>query len=650
MNDHRIECLRITRYLVERLSRAAQRERTGVFWPCLKHRASLPALSADLSLAYGTPGVALFLSDYYAHTGEGGIRDLVEQSLLWIEAAIMERKPSHGFYAGHPGALYTYLSASRAIGCDISGGKQAWIEEMFHNLCRDCGNRACNVFDGIGGTLLAISAIHRQWPSLRLAELAPSVIKALCRRARVTHSGAYWDRYREASGPAIGFLFGNAGVEYALSAFARDSADDAVRMLVNSAQACASAQYDASLENWRCHYPFPYSSAPNEARLLRAAARGRIKQFIHLAGSDSWQDGAAGILLSRVATDRINQSSKGHDTERAIMRLEAAIAKATPSSSFALASGLGGVLLALRAAHSQYSTTIPNSFASAVSACCVRYSSSPSPMSTEEVDYSLFEGDAGLAYLLLQVACAPASSATILNPLTSSCISGAPLVSSVAGLQEITSRMFPTTTKLSVPSAATSGGFLLTLESVLSLMKSNLRTLPARQAFYFEADALQWEESSISYKILSYQEQYNIRLYRNRYALIDDNSLGRLRVALAPSVKIRQVPHRPSEVSVDLGLGTFFVLQEHCWHGIRQSVLPEATYVILSSLHKPLFIDDLIEKLIAKYQLDVVTGAANVRKTVLEQIRIGLKAGYLCVRPRSLAEQFISLRRWITGR
>lgn len=233
----------------------------------------------------GTSGVALFLADLHAVTGDRGARETAIGAMRHALAEIESPSPATlGVYLGWPGVA---LAAARA-GCRL--GSERLVDHAA-KLCLRASKALweSEEFDLLGGTagaIVALLGVHSAAERPALLDIAARLGADLVAAADKAGPGYAWQSPREQ--PQIkltGLSHGAAGAAVALLELFAASGESAYREAAERAFEFERHWFDRTEKNW----PDFRGAAPEQVRDHRSL------RFVTL-----WCHGAAGIGLSRV--------------------------------------------------------------------------------------------------------------------------------------------------------------------------------------------------------------------------------------------------------------------------------------------------------------------------------------------------------------
>ncbi|MDT0401032.1 type 2 lanthipeptide synthetase LanM family protein [Streptomyces sp. DSM 41635] len=260
---------------------------------------------AGLDLYSGVPGIALFLAQLAAVTGEARFRRPAEQLAgQLVEVTRHLRVGAHsvaGLSIGGYGELGGLVYALTRLATLI--GEPAMVESARDaaSLCRArfAEDRVFDVISGTAGAALAIHALHSAHPDDRTHDALEAAGASLADRAVDVPGGSAWRPAFEDAPALLGFSHGASGIAYSLALTAEATGEDRLAELCGRALSYERHHFSPERGNW-----------PD----LRAISGPG-------AFMNAWCHGAAGIGLARAAMLRLPVLSPWHDLIREDLRL-----------------------------------------------------------------------------------------------------------------------------------------------------------------------------------------------------------------------------------------------------------------------------------------------------------------------------------------
>ncbi|MET0646832.1 MAG: lanthionine synthetase LanC family protein [Pyrinomonadaceae bacterium] len=248
------------------------------------HRAFGPDLYS------GTSGVALFLAEAYAATGEALFRETAtggaRQALSRLEE--LPTQTRIGFYTGHTGIGYALTRIGELIGEQEFVDRGLQIVEAL--IAFEPDERATDVLAGSAGAIPTLLHLQQKYDREPLLELARRHGEFLISAARKTPTGWSWNTLNipaeERKQDLNGFSHGAAGISWALLELWKATGEEKFRVAAEQGFAYERQWFDPRQENW-----------PDFRGLYDTWASGGGNQPGFMA---AWCHGAPGIGLSRV--------------------------------------------------------------------------------------------------------------------------------------------------------------------------------------------------------------------------------------------------------------------------------------------------------------------------------------------------------------
>ncbi|MEV0731948.1 type 2 lanthipeptide synthetase LanM family protein [Polymorphospora sp. NPDC050346] len=255
---------------------------------------------AGLDLYSGVPGVAVFLAELGALTGDARYnrpaRQLTRQLVDVADQLATGRASSAVLPIGGYGELGGLVYALNQLA-------QLWWDpallDAAHRvaaLCQDrfADDKVLDVIGGTAGTALAILALHHTDPDDRTLDAIRAAGERIAERAVELPGGIGWQTEFDDAQPLLGFAHGASGIAYSLARIAEATGDDRYYDLCGQAMRFERHHLSAERRNW-----------PD----LRAISGPG-------AFMDAWCHGAAGIGLARAALLRLPGMGPWHDLIR----------------------------------------------------------------------------------------------------------------------------------------------------------------------------------------------------------------------------------------------------------------------------------------------------------------------------------------------
>ncbi|MFF3437075.1 type 2 lanthipeptide synthetase LanM family protein [Streptosporangium sp. NPDC002721] len=295
-------------------------------------------LSWDLYGGY--PGVALFLAQCAAVTGEERYADLARRAVAPL-ARLADDPPEEGVmgaFTGLGGVAYTLTHLAALLDDPVLARP---VEDLVEACAKAAGqDEALDVIVGGAGTLATMLAIHQVTGSPAAWRAAEACAERLLATAVPTGAGVAWHTPMSGERPLTGFSHGAGGIGWALRRYAEAGGDPRARDTALAAFAYESEHYRPDLRGWP-----DYRQGQGGDDMLHA-----------------WCHGAPGIGLSRIggpAPEHLDRTPDQHPDrtpdqhpDRDLDRALAAEAARGPMTNHSLCHGeLGNLELLVQLRH-----------------------------------------------------------------------------------------------------------------------------------------------------------------------------------------------------------------------------------------------------------------------------------------------------------
>jgi hypothetical protein len=271
----------------------------------------------------GTSGVALFLAELSAATGDAGLRrtarGAIDQALATVDA--VPELVRLGFYTGWPGIAVAAARIGSLLRDDCLHDQAA---DLFRRAVHGLGGTMrTDLLSGVAGGVVAAVVLHQILAQPWLLDAAADLGDRLLGAAIASGSGDAWP-LPDGHGRALtGFSHGAAGIGHALLELARATGGARYRQAAERAFAGERRWYDPSAGNW-----------------LDRRGPQRASSF-----GSTWCHGAPGIALSRLKAYGQLGGDLYRDEAMAALRTTDRIVKdwlRAGGASFCLCHGLAG--------------------------------------------------------------------------------------------------------------------------------------------------------------------------------------------------------------------------------------------------------------------------------------------------------------------
>lgn len=278
----------------------------------------------------GTAGMALFLAELFAHTGEKPFRRAALGAMKHAlsRATSMQGPALASYYVGKVGLAHALMRlAERLQDSELSEAARPFLNEVYG---ADLQQQGLDVLAGVAGAIPALLDIHHRTQDPQALEFAIQCGEHLLNTTSKQGESWSWGMPGEEVGTPhlTGFSHGTAGIGWALLELHHATKDERFRQAAASAFTYERQLYDPAQQNWPDLRSDP--SRPNQPE----------KQFML-----AWCHGAPGIALSRLrAAELTGDSSSREEALIAVNTTAKALRQALlqPGGSFSLCHGLAG--------------------------------------------------------------------------------------------------------------------------------------------------------------------------------------------------------------------------------------------------------------------------------------------------------------------
>ncbi|GGL13244.1 lanthionine synthetase [Sphaerisporangium melleum] len=202
------------------------------------------------SLYGGYPGVALFLAQAAAVTGEERYADLARRAVTPL-ARLADDPPREGVmgaFTGLGGVAYALTHLAVLLN---DPGLADPVEGLVELCAKAAGqDEALDVIGGSAGTLATMLAVHQATGSAAAWRTARACAERLLATATPTGAGVAWHTPMSDGRPLTGFSHGAGGIGWALRRYADAGGDPRARETALAAFAYESEHYRPDLRGW----------------------------------------------------------------------------------------------------------------------------------------------------------------------------------------------------------------------------------------------------------------------------------------------------------------------------------------------------------------------------------------------------------------
>jgi len=606
----------------------AKVDRKGVFWPVNINYRQTDAARFETSLGYGTPGILLVLLEYYRCTKDTEIAELIHKGVAWVQNRVKAAPFQHGFYAGTGGQWYLWRELEQVF----PGSVGTWSDAARAALTTQAqGEIAASLGFGTAGTIVgALSALDLSDEEVTLLK---SPLEQLIGAARFSSEGVFWDFNTTSLRPPLGFLLGNAGVDYCL-AHLRRRLNVTYPSLLAGSLARAAALFDARLENWPDQDGMSdfkeIGQAGIEKMLDRSGAMGP-ELSLKAEYALGWGNGLAGILQSRAVLsvsyndNRISEQSLA-DCRKAIMRLSRVTEQELASLDSTLQSGLSGAVLSLQAYARRVAGAglfLPSGLLQKAEALlAIR-----KPV-IENEDLSLVTGTAGMAYAVLKIT-AMHGGRTCLDPLADKPLECMNTQSTEGALDSLLKRRLPSCGNLTEVKTALESS-VVSLGVVKSAVADQCTREPLSmltKAIKHELD-IHHELSKTNFRQHFWRELAKQRRFAQLYSDGMNDNLLFERFRIDESVTLLELDFDPyTRAELENGQ-KLQVIRQVTSRGVIEAKLSALQFSLLSGFREGAVALPLIREVIQRVETPNVT-QRQLAELSLKMVRAFVGAGYL---------------------
>lgn len=382
--------------IVENIVNEAKIDSSGISWDTISKsiRPGQFERRASYNLESGNLGIVIFLLAYYEKKQDERLIEIIDLALYKAFNFFKKHEDLVGFYNGRGGAIYVQLTAYRILGDETYLYRAVEMSQLNYEKVT-----ITNLAFGLSGLLTGFLHLFAVTKDLQLLEAIKHLVSRILTKTKVTREGVYWDEIPLSMRPINGFLYGNSGIVFALRQASGLFQDNSVfDNVVKEALAFEDSTFCQKNDNWPdfLNEDYFFSNFKNHRKTI--SKKPVEKNFFKPAISFSWGFGSFGMLLVRSKSITQNHNYL-RSLEKSVAFLRAQQIKT--NADFGLYRGLGGAVISLL--HLNYTVNV-DEIISGIVAQKKKYKELLSSFVTNRkyTDLSLFNGEAGIGYLLLK--------------------------------------------------------------------------------------------------------------------------------------------------------------------------------------------------------------------------------------------------------
>lgn len=623
----------------------AKVDRKGVFWGLgLNYRQETTRFES--SLGFGNLGILLTLLEYYRSTKDKEIAELIYKGVAWIQNRIQNTPFQHGLYTGAGGQWYLWREIEQILPDCVGDWKDGARAAL---TAQTQGEIPASIAFGSAGTIVgALSALQlsAEEEFVYLKPLLEQVIGA----ARFCPEGVFWDFNTTSILPPLGFLFGNAGMDYCL-AHLRQRLNVSYTSLLAGSLARANALFDARLENWPDQDSmslFKHLSQSEIEKILDKGGKAAAALSTQAEDTLGWGSGLTGLLLSRAALAISYNNNHIYeqalcDCQKAIKRLARVTEEELAGLDSSLQLGLGGTVLSLRAYARRVDRVglppLPDGFLQKTEALfAVR-----KPV-VENEDLSLLTGTAGLAYVTLKMA-SKADDRNCLDPLADGLLKSTAIKAPEGELDSLLKRRLPSCGNVEEVKTAFEGS-IISLAAVSVAVAGRCTREPTSvltKAIKHEL-SLHQQLAQTHFREYFWRELIKRRRFAQAYGEGMNDNLLFERFRIDEGVSLFELDIDPYIRGV-LGNGQkLLIIRQVTSQGIFEAKLSALQFALLSGFREGAVALQLIREVIQRVETPNVA-QRQLADLALKMVRAFASAGYLISDSPNKIEAWLIRRR-----
>lgn len=579
----------------------------------------------EASLGYGTPGILLFLAEYYAATGDSRIINCMEAARPGVLQLLKVNSGSAGFYMGGPGTAWALAEIRRITGIEMA--PRSVFDDVIQGIMTAEPRTCAALSNGLAGSLIGLDLLQETRPEMDTSSARDRLVEQLIGTFRPQEAGLVCGRQFDAIQMPVAFYNGTSGIRHALSRYAPEGLAWLCRGLSLYEDAC----FDVGRGNWKefINEAF-FTGIENSIRLNRAVVERDVATFERAADSLSWGTGAAGLALGAM-------SNHDSSVEKALAVLGAKLDWQRPDEqTLTLFDGLGGIGLCMIHIGSETRQPQADSVLEKILHVARTQFGTHGRLRTREwkqmAHLSLLAGEAGIGHFLLKLAF-NGSAPSLLYPRPKA---GALTVENFC-IDRVKARVFGQQFPLTLRIAST-GTIELPKEPSLPSFIDAAEQLALRSAPFvhevclYESSRLRCESNVRSNIFLVWREIHNRETYETvcRLDSRDSTILRKWKIRRVPEAQLGMLPfHLSTQEGVVPDQSKHSLLLLHAKSsGLEEHLLTPESYQLLSLLEKSMSVGRLLKKAGRDWPLSQQAPEQR-KKTVLDAVRHGLSCGYI---------------------
>ncbi len=412
----------------DELVKQAIHDKNGCFWKTADGRSFKAGNSLDSSLRIveslynGVSGIATFLMELHIATGDQKYLDVATDAGKWLFTYCKTNPASsYSFHTGRLGTLYFLFQLGMFL------GDENWKREAIQLAKAEIkdlnikGVKSGDLLNGLPGYVLGLLHIHALTNEDDFLKKINELVGLILDGVIIDKTGVCWDRSFNQIRPLCGFSHGAAGVGFLFLELGHYLSNEAFYFMAEQAFAYENRFFDEKENNWPDFRKDLYEQKHLDLGCEKFR-NGEADFFTSHSYMGAWCHGAPGIGLSRLrAYQLLGKETYGKDLSSAIDYV-LSNSSSGQSGSFTLCHGyLGNMALVLE------SIKLFDDPKDLVARCYeaiekalhqyAKYGHYLSGLANLPSDPSLFLGDAGIGYFILQLITKDSKSGSLLFPI-----------------------------------------------------------------------------------------------------------------------------------------------------------------------------------------------------------------------------------------